>query len=464
MDRILTLGELHGHELDNLQESGVEAICALPAPEARASTEVNVRWLDAATPTSAGTNGIHRPEFRPAFTKLLLDARPQLVHVNRPEGWAFDLIRTAALLGHPVTVDLHAFDESVLDQETGTLVADALSYANALIRAPHPVVETVARLTGRPAAATWNTPSADMHSLFQRFARSPQREGATYADYEFGLRDQGLIEAMQRPHLRYFNDCHRVLDVASGPGVFLGLLAASGIPGEGVERNAAAVRYARGLGYIVHEADAVTYLEQCREEYDGLYCSHFIEHLPVADAERLVYGAYQALRDGGTAVFVFPDPESIRSQLLGFWRDPEHVRFYHPELVALMARGAGFQVLEGGEGRGVAAFPEECPLPKESPARVSRPRTQPSDVTPEDDSYRSVWRNILRRLGILPGRDAVAHQQALARRLSALESEVEALRERERGARQAIHALWSINRTWAWDDNACLVLHKSTRD
>jgi hypothetical protein len=49
----------------------------------------------------------------------------------------------------------------------------------------------------------------------------------------------------------------------------------------------------------------------------------------------------RAVEPGGTVVLVFPDPESIRSQLLGFWRDPEHVRFYHPDLIELMARAHG---------------------------------------------------------------------------------------------------------------------------
>ena len=43
-------------------------------------------------------------------------------------------------------------------------------------------------------------------------------------------------------------------------------------------------------------------------------------------------------------MIVVPNPESIRMQLFGFWRDPEHVRFYHPELLEGVCQHAGLQV------------------------------------------------------------------------------------------------------------------------
>jgi O-antigen chain-terminating methyltransferase len=70
---------------------------------------------------------------------------------------------------------------------------------------------------------------------------------------------------------------------------------------------------------IVHSEDAISFVSKLNDYCDGIYCSHFVEHLPIEVLDRLVQGVSSALVSGGVAVFVFPDPESIRSQLLGFW-------------------------------------------------------------------------------------------------------------------------------------------------
>jgi hypothetical protein len=44
---------------------------------------------------------------------------------------------------------------------------------------------------------------------------------------------------------------------------------------------------------------------------------------------------------------VFPNPESVRMQLSGFWKDPEHVRFYHPELIGAVCGHYGLAMEHG---------------------------------------------------------------------------------------------------------------------
>ena len=86
------------------------------------------------------------------------------------------------------------------------------------------------------------------------------------------------------------------------------------------------------------------FLEQTTETYDGVFCSHFLEHLPFEQVLRFFELLTPRVRAEGTVVIVVPNPESIRMQLFGFWRDPEHVRFYHPELLEMVFRHCGFQV------------------------------------------------------------------------------------------------------------------------
>ena len=247
-----------------------------------------------------------------------------------------------------------------------------------------------------------------------------------YQAYAFGRRDHRLLADMQRPLAAHFSDCGQVLDLGCGTGVFLDLLERAGIPAYGVERNPESVRYARALGLSVIEDDALRFLEAGPGSVDGVYCSHFVEHLPTEGVERLLSGVSRGLRAGGVAVFVFPDPESIRSQLLGFWRDPEHVRFYHPELVESMAEPHGL-VLEycnsNADGRSVVPF-------------TMQPGPPPELIRP------GPWARFLKSLGVAP------------------QAELDAHRDRADWLERQMRSLWAVNQTWAWEDNAVMRFRK----
>jgi len=164
-----------------------------------------------------------------------------------------------------------------------------------------------------------------------------------YADYEADprLRDPQLIARMQAPYVEFFRGCRRVLDLACGTGIFLDLLGEAGIRAVGVERNEQVAAAAAGRGLAVNHADVFGYLAAGGERFDGVYCSHFIEHLTFDQLLRLMELIAGRLEEDGRLVLVFPNPESIRMQLFGFWKDPEHVRFYHADLVESVCRHYG---------------------------------------------------------------------------------------------------------------------------
>ncbi len=265
-----------------------------------------------------------------------------------------------------------------------------------------------------------------LHDMLAQTA-PPARTGFGYESYAFAQRNHALLQTMQQGMVAHFAGCTRVLDVGCGTGIFLDLLARAGIPASGVERNPQSVTYARALGLQVHEADALTFLAQQPAVCDGLYCSHFVEHLPFDIVCLLIERCALALAPGGVAVLTFPDPESIRSQLLGFWRDPEHVRFYHPDIIEVLARTHGL-VLEVNSqrspGRKVVSFP-----------------LAPPDAPPEPAPGR--WSRWLARLGI-------ASQHAL-----------QAERAQRHHVETWVRQLWDVNQTWAWDDNVVLRFRKT---
>ena len=167
-----------------------------------------------------------------------------------------------------------------------------------------------------------------------------------YADYEAdpGLRNPELLARMQAPYVEFFRGCRRVLDLACGSGIFLELLTQAGIQAVGVERNEQVAADAAGRGLSVLHSDVIDFLGADGERFDGVYCSHFIEHLPFDRVVRLIELIAGRLVTNGRLVLVFPNPESIRMQLFGFWKDPEHVRFYHADLIESICRHYGLPV------------------------------------------------------------------------------------------------------------------------
>ncbi|MBT4522030.1 MAG: methyltransferase domain-containing protein, partial [Halieaceae bacterium] len=282
--------------------------------------------------------------------------------------------------------------------------------------------------------------------------------GFDYSVYEFCQRDHPLLMAMQKGDTRHFVGCERVLDVGCGAGIFLDCLRQQNIVGLGVERDPVIANYARGMGLDVIDSDALEFLEQTDAQFDGIYCSHFVEHLSFDSVKRLIRLLTLRLRPGGVVVLTFPDPESIRSQLLGFWRDPEHVRFYHPSLISALAVSEGLQL----EWSSVDAQPHQVVPFSEQPPPIASWEALPGAAGEERQSQYAPGKfdRFLEKLGLVP-----AHRiESLERNQREWIGEVKGLLEHQQQINtqleQRTSALWDVSKTWAWNDNATLKLRK----
>lgn len=156
------------------------------------------------------------------------------------------------------------------------------------------------------------------------------------------------LDEVRRDHeyvLPFFKGARSVLDVGCGRGVFLQMLQQAGIHPVGVDLFAGSVEYCRGLGFTdVHQDDALTFLQQHPGAFDGVVCSHIIEHVPYPDAIEIVRAAYSALTPGGHFAIVTPNPRDL--YVIGelFWLDPTHVRPYPLPQLEAMLRSVGFQI------------------------------------------------------------------------------------------------------------------------
>jgi O-antigen chain-terminating methyltransferase len=365
------------------------------------------------------------------FVKDVLEHKPHRVIFDCVSGASADLARISVALG---VETLLLIKEAALLEPADS---DEQRWTQGLLTCVDGVVWNN---SATPELLERNFPRARPR-LFNGLPETPikdRTQPATlgYEAYAFGMRDHALLTAMQADDVNHFEGCANVLDVGCGTGVFLECLHRGGIPASGVERNEQSASFARSLGLQVHTQDALVFLANQNEVFDGIYCSHFVEHLPFEAVDRLMQSVALALKPGGTAVFVFPDPESIRSQLLGFWRDPEHVRFYHPEILEVLASVHGLTLVSNSQkipGRSVGNFTLMPPPFVDAPSDSAMPR-------------RGLWSRLLRRLGIVQADD--------------LESE----RKQRIHLEATMQQLWQVSQTWAWEDNATLKFRKSRHD
>ncbi len=147
-------------------------------------------------------------------------------------------------------------------------------------------------------------------------------------------------------YLPYFVDAAPVVELGSGRGEFLSLLGEQGVTAYGVDSDEGMVEQARAGGCRVVLGDARTHLQDAVEpgSVGGVFAAHFLEHLGPADVEIVMTGVRRALRPGGVFVTAVPNPACLAVLCYDFWKDPTHVRFYDPHLIAFFCARAGLTV------------------------------------------------------------------------------------------------------------------------
>lgn len=168
-----------------------------------------------------------------------------------------------------------------------------------------------------------------------------------YAGFEDVFRGpEALVRERQRVYLDLLVAEAPVLDVGCGRGELLELLAGAGIAASGVDADASMVARCREKGLEVVEGEGLTYLRALETSSLGaLFCAQVVEHLHADELRALLDEAQRVLRPGG--VFV---AETVNPHALGafktFWTDPTHRLPLFPEVLVVLAAGAGFEAAE----------------------------------------------------------------------------------------------------------------------
>jgi SAM-dependent methyltransferase len=422
----------------------------------RAESTPSGEVIDVAAHCRAYSGGYAQHALNRFFSQAVLRCRPRVVVVAGLTGCTADLLRVADLLNIPALLILEAPVE--LPESLSAATRQWLKSSLACCR--HVLTAQEAPDSRWPIAWLDAQPLDRLGALGALLDRLVQQalpeHHYDYSIYEFCQRDHPLLVNMQRTDVRHFQNSTRVLDLACGVGIFLDCLREHGIEAEGVERDPRVAQYARGMGLKVSTDDALGYLENTASGFDGIYCSHFVEHLPVAEVQRVLQLMATCIASGGVLVLVFPDPESVRSQLLGFWRDPEHVRFYHPELITSMAATLGLEL----EWSSYMEQPHRVVAFTEAPQPVDQITELPALPEGANTHQPGLGERLLQKFGLVSERRFRHLENRLVEWSRMLERQSKQYIEASKQLEQRTSTLWDVNQTWAWNDNVTLRFRK----
>ena len=150
------------------------------------------------------------------------------------------------------------------------------------------------------------------------------------------------IRGRQSFYLPFFRGRKNVLDLACGRGEFLELMRDLQVPARGVDLDRDMAGRCQEKGLDVVSADVFHYLGSVPEgSLDGIFCAHFLEHLPPEAYVELISQCVGKLAPGGVLAIETPNPECLATFSQTFYLDPTHRQPIPPALLRLLFAESG---------------------------------------------------------------------------------------------------------------------------
>lgn len=169
-------------------------------------------------------------------------------------------------------------------------------------------------------------------------------------DELYGFVDEKTVYRLQSKYVKYFKE-GPVIDLACGRGIFLQILKENNIEGIGVDNSLSSFEFAKKKGFEIYQSDVFVFLKKAirdKKNFKGIFCSHFIEHLPYKKTQELLSLCFNALKPDGILIVVTPNPKDLRVMTDIFWLDQTHDRPYPLDLVKNLFAKTGFKIKEFG--------------------------------------------------------------------------------------------------------------------
>ncbi len=138
-----------------------------------------------------------------------------------------------------------------------------------------------------------------------------------------------------------------LLDVASGRGEWLELLADEGLRASGVDFNEVLVSQCRARGLEVTHAELIGHLSQLAANSLGAVSAfHIVEHLTVGNLLAFLDQALRVLQPQGLLLLETPNPQNVMVGSCNFYFDPTHRHPLPTPVLSFMVESRGFVVLK----------------------------------------------------------------------------------------------------------------------
>lgn len=139
----------------------------------------------------------------------------------------------------------------------------------------------------------------------------------------------------------------KAFDLGCGRGEWLELLAEQGIAAYGMDLDAGMLAACQARGLQVSQGDALAHLQTLPAQSLLLISAfHVVEHLVLADLQRLLAEAQRVLVPDGLLILETPNPENLLVGSAHFYIDPTHQRPLPSQLLAFLAEHHGFGRVE----------------------------------------------------------------------------------------------------------------------
>lgn len=174
---------------------------------------------------------------------------------------------------------------------------------------------------------------------------------------EFQEKFRGTIADIKERLLFYFNILEErainlkeqglFLDLGSGRGEWLELLAERGLEGKGVDINLNMAESCRQRGLIVEHDNCLELLTMLPDSSIGVLTGfHLVEHMGKGELNQLLREGFRVLKPGGILILETPNPQNIIVGSCNFYTDPTHNKPIPPEVLKFTVETFGFKEVE----------------------------------------------------------------------------------------------------------------------